>query len=74
MKTELNPTGCPHAIYRFNRGAATARTGNWTGIKGVPSAKCLCGVELNGEEAIQEHIEVMNSWLVEKGYPIRSVK
>ena len=75
MKTELNPTGCPHAIYHFTRGAANPRIGTPSGgIKGIPSIKCLCGEELQGEEAVREHYEIMNAWLVEHGYPIRPIK
>lgn len=75
MKTELNPTGCPHTMYHYNRGSARSRiNGNVGGIKGIPSAKCSCGADLIGEDEILKHYKEMNAWLTSNGFPERSVR
>ena len=58
----LNPTGNPHALYRYTIGSTRNSAGGYSGSRGEAAAKCKCGAQLVGEDDIRKHQTIQEAW------------
>lgn len=66
MSNVLNRFGNPHYIAEYTKGSKVNRMGGVSGLPtGTVAAKCRCGWEGEGEEAIDAHRAELRAWIVQ---------